>query len=716
MASNIQIKRSGTTAVPVELLPGELAYSWASGGDKLYIGAKGTDGFGFANEVTVIGGEYFTAKLDHTPGILTANSAIITDATNKIDVINIDNITIDGNTISSTNINGNIIIDTNGTGDIDVSNARIINLATPTANTDAVTKAYVDISISDLNFATNFDFTGDTGSDSLFLATETLAFIGGTGISTAVANNSITFDLENTGVVANTYGSSTEVPILTIDAQGRITLANTASISTDLLMAGDTGTGSVSLLDETLTVAGGTGISTSVANNTITINGDDATTTTKGIASFSTDNFTVTSGAVVAKSATLGTSTITLGSTTSTIAGLQQLDVDNIRVDGNTISSTNTDGSIILNPNGAGIVDVSSSRITGVATPTAASDAANKEYVDELVQGLKTRTAANAYSDSNLPATYDNGTLGVGATLTSTTNGVFPVIDGVTLDPINIRRLLVAGQTNPAHNGLYVLIDAGSASTPWVLRRCSECDTAEEIPGSYVFVSGGSGTYSNTGWVATVADQSTFTVGTDAITWVQFSGAGAYIGGDGLTLTGNIFSVNVDDSSIEIVTDILRVKAAGITNAMLAGSIENSKLVNSSITFAAETGTSDPVSLGETITFAAGEGIDTVVSNNTITISGEDASDTNKGIASFVNTDFIVSSGSVSINDQKLFDTIGATVVAGQAITVTYAANTVTVAANTATTTTLGVASFSADNFTVSSGAVSIAAIDGGTF
>ena len=138
-----------------------------------------------------------------------------------------------------------------------------------------------------------------------------LSVNGGTGLTATYVDSTgiTTLDLDNTAVTAGSYGSATKIPTFTVDAQGRLTAAGEADVATTLTINGDTGTTGISLLTESLQVSGGEGIDVTVTDNTITIAGEDASTTNKGVASFADADFTVASGAVSIKNVNLGTQT-----------------------------------------------------------------------------------------------------------------------------------------------------------------------------------------------------------------------------------------------------------------------------------------------------------------------------------------------------------------------------------------------------------------------
>jgi len=176
-------------------------------------------------------------------------------------------------------------------------------------------------------------------------------------------------------------------------------------------------------------------------------------------------------------------------------------------------------------------------KLTSLATPVASTDAANKQYVDDVAQGLNIHAASYAATTANLNATYDNGTSGVGATLTNAGTQAAFSTDGVS--PSLNARILVKNQTTTSQNGIYTLTTVGSVSTNWVLTRATDFDTAAEMAGGdFTFVDAGS-TLANTGWV--MVDEVT-TVGTDPITFQQFSGAGTYTASNGVQLVGSNFS------------------------------------------------------------------------------------------------------------------------------------------------------------------------------
>jgi phage-related tail fiber protein len=153
-------------------------------------------------------------------------------------------------------------------------------------------------------------------------------------------------------------------------------------------------------------------------------------------------------------------------------------------------------------------------KITGLADPTADQDAATKIYVDSVAQGLNVKAAVKASTTTNITLSGSQ------------------TIDGVSVTPGD--RVLVKAQTLAKDNGIYI-----ANSSTWT--RATDADTWADIVSAFVFVEQGS-TLGNSGWVCT-ADAGG-TLGTTAINWVQFSAAGAYAAGTGLTLDGNIFKLS----------------------------------------------------------------------------------------------------------------------------------------------------------------------------
>ena len=131
------------------------------------------------------------------------------------------------------------------------------------------------------SISTTLDIAADSGTDDgVRLGTDTLTIAGGTGLSSSVSGDTVTVTLDDTSVSAGSYGSGTSVPVLTVDAQGRITAASTSTISTTLDIAADSGTDNgVDLGTDTPTISGGTGLSSSVSGDTVTVTLDDTAVT-----------------------------------------------------------------------------------------------------------------------------------------------------------------------------------------------------------------------------------------------------------------------------------------------------------------------------------------------------------------------------------------------------------------------------------------------------
>jgi hypothetical protein len=181
-------------------------------------------------------------------------------------------------------------------------------------------------------------------------------------------------------------------------------------------------------------------------------------------------------------------------------------------------------------------------------TPVSGTDIVNKTYVDTIASsGIHFHTPVRVEtpaSEGSLNATYNNGTSGVGATLTNAGTQLALVIDGITVSVAD--RVLVYNQTDATQNGVYVVTDTGSVSTNWVLTRATDADsygvsgpdTLSE--GSTFFVSSGN---TGAGETYTCNTVGTITFGTTNITFAQISAAQIYSAGTGLTLTNTTFSI-----------------------------------------------------------------------------------------------------------------------------------------------------------------------------
>jgi len=210
------------------------------------------------------------------------------------------------------------------------------------------------------------------------------------------------------------------------------------------------------------------------------------------------------------------------------------------RTSGITITATGTNQNINLTPTGTGTVNVGNFIISNVQTPVADFDAATKKYVDDVAQGLNIHDSVQAATPTTLATitsgtiTYNNGASGVGANLVTT--GSFNLIDGVNVQTSG-TRILVKNEANAVHNGIYTWSNAT------VIIRATDYNSVPEVEaGDFVFVTGGT-LYDNTGWVQTSTVTAIGTAGNN-IEFTQFSGAGTYTAGTGLTLTGSVFSIS----------------------------------------------------------------------------------------------------------------------------------------------------------------------------
>ena len=735
MATIIQIKRSAGATAPSTLKLGELAYTYSTGtqsnlGDRLFVGEGGVDSNGDSNVISVIGGKYFADKLDHVHGTLTASSALIVDTNKAIDEILIGNSTTVGGTLKfneGTN-NGSSYAAIKAPNTL----ANNITFTLPSAHGTANQVIQTNGSGGVLSFVT------------VATGTSTTTFTNKTFDANATGNSITNLEVADfaSGVIdtdiSTVSGSDDTIP----SAKAVKTYIDAQVLAVDVDIAGDTGTTAITDA-ETFTLAGGTGITSVATDNTVTFNINNTVATLTGTQILTGKTIDLTDNTVNGTFAEFNTavSDATLVSTTGTetlsgktltapkfvdggfiadangnelillqteTTAVNELEVTNAATSNAVKIATSggdTNIDLKLSPKGTGVVDVDTSRITNVTDPSGSQDAATKAYVDSVANGLDVKESVRVATTVALAtSTYNNGN----GTITANANGAL-AIDGVTLTSGD--RVLIKNQASAVQNGIYTVTTTGSGSAAFVLTRGPDADTAAELTGgTFFFVEDGT-TNAENGYVAT--HNGTPTLGTTNIVFAQFSGAGQITAGAALSKSGNTLTVEVDDSTIEVSGDALQIKASGVgTNQIADLGVTTGKINNLAVT-AGKLATTLDLS-GNTITlptsFTTNTGTQTLTNK---TINGPDNTLTNIPNTALSNSTVTVT-GDTGTQAIDIGDTL--TVTGGEGIDTSQSGDTLTIAAELATSSNKGVASFSTDNFAVSTGVVTVTIIDGGTY
>ena len=520
MAVRIQMRRGTSTqwnnADPI-LNEGEIGYNSTLGQIKIgdgtsqwsaltYLATESELNSSLANyiELTEKGAGDGVAELDSEKNVLTRASVIFEGATTNgyQTTVTVVDPTQD-NTLTIPNVSGNII--TSGdTGT--VTNAM---LAGSIAN-DKLSNSAITINGTPVSLGGTITIAGDIEGVS-----------AGTGLTGGGTSGTVTLSLDTT-IAATTNNTLTlsnkSISLATNTLSGTISEFNTALSDADFATIAGAETlsnKSISGTSNTLTNIA----NTSLTNSSVTVNGSSISLGGSAtVTAVNPNALTISTGLSGTSYDGSAAVTLAIDSTVATTSGSQ------------TLTNKTLGASTVLGANlGAGTY-----RVTNLGTPTDATDAATKAYVDSVAEGLHVHASCVAATTGNID--LSNG-LEAG-----------DIIDGVTLAADD--RVLVKNQSTTSENGIYVAVTSGVAV------RASDYNTASEIdPGDFVFISGGT-VNDNTGWVQT---QVVTTLGTDPIQFTQFSGAGTYQAGNGLTLTGNTFSINtgttVDLSTAQTLTN-----------------------------------------------------------------------------------------------------------------------------------------------------------------
>ena len=443
------------------------------------------------------------------------------------------------------------------TGNIDLNLAtKIINMPVPTADTDGASKVYVDTADAlkaPLNSPT---FTG------------TVTLPSGTVTSAMIAEGTIV----DSDISASAGIAQSKISGLTSDLAAKLDSV-TAGTTYQTVVSG-VSTTEIGYLDGVTSA-----IQTQLDNKQVIVAGVSTTEIGYLDGVTSAIQTQIDAKAPLASPTFTGTVTLPSGTVTSAMIADGTIVVGDL-ADGAVTSAKILDGTIVnadINVSAAidwtklgisstvssteiGYVDGVTSAIqtqldaklalaggtmTGALTlsgaPTSGLHAATKTYVDGLAAGINFHQPVVAATTGNLAGTYNNGTSGVGATLTKASNGAIGTIDGATVAAGD--RILLRAQTDTTENGIYTITAVGSVSVPWQITRATDADnnpSGELATGDFTFVTGGSTNIAK-GFI--LSTTGTITIGTTNITYSQFNASEAVTAGTNISKVGSTIAV-----------------------------------------------------------------------------------------------------------------------------------------------------------------------------
>lgn len=714
--SLIRVKRSGTSGSPSALAQGEMAYSFlggtqSNGGDRLYIGT-GTETGGIAANIEVIGGKYFTAMLDHVPGTLTGNSAVIVDSSGKIDQLNITALTANtlvlSASITANNSTGTAgqVLTSNGTGTYwstivgvtnigQTSNSSTISLTSSTGT--GTTLEAANSSTAGLLSAVSQTIAGTKTFTSMISGSINGNANTATALQTARTINGTSFDgTANITITAANPNALTIGSYLTgssYDGSSAVTIAvDAASAATASKVVARDSSGNFSANTITANLTG----TASSANNSTYLNGQAASYYNDWTNLTNKPNYIVNvtggTGVTVTGTPAAGwTPTLAIGQDVATTANV-------------TFRNINATGNVQID----GDLTVSGNTVTVNVTNLAVED--NMIYLNS--------GSAVANPDLGIAGNYNDGTYAHAGIFRDATDGIWKFFHGYLPEP-DASPYIDTSNTSFTLSTVQANTFVGSLSG--VATSANTLTTARNINGTSFNGSADITITANTSQSITFNDSgtgaasgNTFNGGTARTISYNTIGASPLAGSASLTTVGTITSGTWNGS---IITGTYG--GTGVNNGTktitIGGNISTANSFTTSGNFAltltttAATSVTLPTSGTLISTDDTGTVTSTMIANGTIV----DA-DINASAAIAVSKLAASTISGITLGNNLGTLTFGTGLTAGGS---SYNGSTgVTITAVTANNTALGIASFDATNFTVSSGAVSINTIDGGTY